>query len=336
MQLNFAGQSSITLLFMGLGVALFLILIIASVAVYFMKFSPRARLKRRIDIVGGKAVRADKSDKGGGGAKRKLIQARLNELEENQKKKSSGDSLRARITQAGLDITPQNYYVFSGIAAAVGAGGYLATGLVAAGAILVAIPAGLLLPRMVLNFLIQRRRKKFTALFAGAVDVIVRGIQSGLPVNECLVIIAKEVPDPVGFEFRQITEGQKIGLTLAEALQRALERMPTSDFKFFGIVLSIQQQTGGNLAETLGNLSGVLRDRKKMADKVKAMSSEAKSTAMIIGSLPFIMGLLIWFSSPDYIIHLFIDPIGHMLIGAGIVLMSTGSFIMKQMINFEI
>lgn len=335
MQFNLAGQSNILLLLMGLGVALLLVLMIAGVTVYMMRFSPRARLRRRIDIVGGKAVRPDKSDKGSG-SKRKLIQARLIEIEENQKKKSNKDSLRARITQAGLNITPQNYYVFSGIAAAVAAGGYLTTGFMAVGAILVAIPAGLLLPKMVLNFLINRRRKKFTSLFAQAVDVIVRGIQSGLPVNECLVIIAREMPDPVGYEFRQITEGQKIGLTLDEALNRALERVPTADFRFFGIVLNIQQQTGGNLAETLGNLSGVLRDRKKMADKVRAMSSEAKSTAMIIGSLPFIMGLLIYATSPDYIMHLFTDPMGHMLIGAGIVLMSTGSFIMKQMISFEI
>lgn len=307
-------------------------------AVYALKFSPRARLRKRVAAIadaGGSGV-VERTDKSSPGAKRKLIQAKLKEIENSQKKKRSRNEVRQRILEAGLDLSPRNFYLISAISALIGAGAYLLTDFLAAGAILVAIPSGLLLPRWVLGYLARRRKRAFTKQFADAVDVIVRGIQSGLPVGECLNIIARESPDPVGHEFRLITEAQRLGLTMDESLQRALERMPTPELKFFSIVLNIQQQTGGNLAETLGNLSGVLRDRKKMADKVRAMSSEARSTAMIIGSLPFIMIGLLFMSSPDYIMKLFTDVIGHMLIAAGIALMAIGSFIMKKMISFEI
>ncbi len=307
-------------------------------AVYALKFSPRARLRKRVAAIAdaGGSGAVERTDKSSPGAKRKLIQAKLKEIENSQKKKRSRNEVRQRILEAGLDLSPRNFYLISAISALIGAGAYLLTGFLAAGAILVAIPSGLLLPRWVLGYLARRRKSAFTKQFADAVDVIVRGIQSGLPVGECLNIIAREAPDPVGHEFRLITEAQRLGLTMDESLQRALERMPTPELKFFSIVLNIQQQTGGNLAETLGNLSGVLRDRKKMADKVRAMSSEARSTAMIIGSLPFIMIGLLFMSSPDYIMKLFTDVIGHMLIAGGIALMAIGSFIMKKMISFEI
>ncbi len=307
-------------------------------AVYALKFSPRARLRKRVAAIAesGSSAVVDRVDKTSSTAKRKLIQAKLKEIETKQKKKNSRADVRQKILEAGLNLSTRNFYLISAICALIGAGAYLLTGFLPAGAVLVAIPSGILLPRWVLGYLARRRKLAFTKQFADAVDVIVRGIQSGLPVGECLNIIARESPDPVGHEFRLITEAQRLGLTMDEALQRALERMPTPELKFFSIVLNIQQQTGGNLAETLGNLSGVLRDRKKMADKVRAMSSEARATAMIIGSLPFVMIGLLFMSSPDYIMYLFTDIIGHMLIVAGISLMLIGSFIMKKMISFEI
>ena len=182
----------------------------------------------------------------------------------------------------------------------------------------------------------KRRQKKFTNQFADGLDVICRGIQSGLPLGECLNIIARESPDPLGNEFRLITERQKLGMMLEEALEKAYERIPTSDLRFFAIVLAIQQQTGGSLAETLTNLSTVLRDRRKMPAKVKAITSEARATAMIIGALPFVIGGLLYIIRPDYIGTLFDDPLGHALLVGGAVMMSLGVFIMKQMITFEV
>jgi len=306
-------------------------------AVYALKFSPRARLRRRVASItdSGSSGVVDRSDRSSS-TKRKLIQAKLKEIEESQKNKRRRNEIRQQILEAGLNLSVQKFYLLSAFAGLMGAGLYLMTGFLPAGAILVAIPSGLLLPRWVLNYLAVRRKRAFTKQFADAIDIIVRGIQSGLPVGECLNIIARESPDPVGQEFRLLTEAQRLGLTMDEALQRTLERMPTAELKFFAIVLNIQQQTGGNLAETLSNLSGVLRDRKKMADKIRAMSSEARTTAMIIGSLPFIMAGLLYLTSPDYIMYLFTDPIGHMLIVAGISLMAIGAFIMKKMISFEI
>lgn len=314
----------------------FLMLSLGSYGVYALRFSPRARVRRRIaNITRTTTDESGRGEQGAGNPRRKLIQAKLKELEESKKKSRRRHQIRQILLEAGLSLSVRAFYTISALVAVISAGAYLLTGFLPIGAILVAIPAGLLLPKATISHLAKRRKKKFTFQFADAVDVIVRGIQSGLPVGECLNIIARESPDPVGLEFRQITEGQRLGLTLDEALQRALDRMPTAELKFFAIVLNIQQQTGGNLAETLSNLSRVLRDRKKMAAKIRTMSSEARSTAMIIGSLPPGMCILLFFTSHDYIMFLFTDQIGHMLIGAGLTLMLLGSLIMKKMVSFE-
>ncbi len=337
MQLDTLLQGDALLIVGLLFASLILTLSLVGFGVYSARFSPRAKLRRRVTTIAdpGSGV-TSRSEKSSGNPKRKLIQAKLKELEETQKKSNRRRELRQLLLEAGLEISVRSYYMLSAIAALLGAGAYLLTGFLPIGAILVAVPSGLLLPKWTISHLAKRRKRAFTKRFADAVDIIVRGIQSGLPVGECLNIIANEVPDPIGAEFRLITEGQRLGLTLDEALARSTERMPTAELKFFAIVLNIQQQTGGNLAETLSNLSRVLRDRKKMADKVRAMSSEARTTAMIIGSLPFIMCGLLFITSREYIMHLFTDPIGHILIGGGLTLMLTGTLIMKKMINFEI
>ena len=182
----------------------------------------------------------------------------------------------------------------------------------------------------------RSRQKTFTSHFANAVDVVVRGIKSGLPVGECLNIIGREAPEPVGEEFRNLVEGQKIGLSLEELLNRGLERIPTTEYKFFAIVLQIQQKTGGNLARTLENLSNVLRERKKMRDKIKSLSSEAKSSAMIIGSLPFFVCGMISLLNPDYMKLLFTTTVGNVLLGIGLGWMGLGVLVMSKMINFKI
>lgn len=279
----------------------FIVLTGITFLIYDNRYGPRARLRKRVVLVIGKAVR---SEKGGqdSAPKRKQIQEKLKELEDKQKRSERKNRLLEQIEQAGLEITLQQYFMFSGGSCVVALAIHFLLGYNPWGAIPVAIVAGVGLPKYVVGSMGKRRRQSFTKYFADGLDVICRGIQSGLPLGECLNIIARVSPDPVGAEFRLITERQKLGVSLENALDKAHERMPTPDPKFFAIVLSIQQQTGGNLAETLTNLSTVLRDRKQMANKVKAITSEARATAMIIGSLPFCIGGMLYLIEPEYIV----------------------------------
>jgi tight adherence protein B len=191
-------------------------------------------------------------------------------------------------------------------------------------------------PRWILRQLGKRRRKAFTKHFAGALDTIARGLQTGLPVEECFNIVARESPNPVGVEFRLIVEGQRLGMSLEEALRRAYERTPTSELKFFATVLSIQKQTGGNLAETMTNLSGVLRDRHKMEAKVRALSSEARASAMIIAALPIVVASALFLLAGSYVSLLFTDPIGKFMVASCAVSFVLGTLVMRKMVNFEI
>ena len=199
----------------------------------------------------------------------------------------------------------------------------------------VGLIAGLGLPRWVVGFLGKRRMKKFSGEFANAVDVIVRGIKSGLPVHDCFKIIARESPAPLGPEFQRLVEGLGVGLTLSQALDRMYERMPTPELRFFAIVIAIQQKTGGNLAEALGNLSAVLRSRRMMGEKIKAMSSEAVASAGIIGSLPPAVMLIVMITTPAYMTLLFTDSRGQIMLLISAVWMSMGIFVMKRMISFK-
>ena len=195
--------------------------------------------------------------------------------------------------------------------------------------------AGLGLPRWVLGFLGKGRTAKFTEAFADAVDIIVRGIKSGLPVHDCLKIIGKECPEPLAGEFRTLTENVAMGVPMDAALEKMYERMPTNELRFFSIVLAIQQKTGGNLAEALGNLSTVLRARKLMKEKIKALSAEAVASAFIIGCMPPAVVTLITVTSPSYMKPMFTDPRGHLMLLAGATLMTMGIFVMRKMINFK-
>jgi len=195
--------------------------------------------------------------------------------------------------------------------------------------------AGFGLPMWLLKYLKSRREKKFLAGFPDAVDVIVRGIKSGLPLMDSLKIIASEAQDPIKSEFKAIVETQTIGMPLGEACGKLFERMPLPEANFFGIVISIQQKAGGNLSEALGNLSRVLRDRKKMKAKIQAMSMEAKASASIIGCLPVAVGTLVYLTSPDYISLLWQADLGRIMLAGCAVWMSIGIFVMKQMINFD-
>jgi len=177
--------------------------------------------------------------------------------------------------------------------------------------------------------------KAFTEVFSDAMDIIVRGIKSGLPVHDCLKIIARETPEPLASEFGRLVENIGMGVALDSALDKLLERMPTAELRFFAIVMNVQQKTGGNLAEALANLSTVLRARKLMREKIKALSSEAIASASIIGVLPPGVVCLIYITTPSYMAPMFHDPRGQLMLGAGVALMSTGIWIMRRMINFK-
>lgn len=255
--------------------------------------------------------------------------------EATRKSRVAGKSIAERIKQAGWSI-PVSYFWIASVALAIGAaiGVYVAGfGYLAAGGI--AIGAGLGLPRWFLGMAISSRQKKFGSQFADALDVIVRGVKSGLPLSECLRIIARESPQPLGKEFEYLVDSLAMGAQLDQCLAKLYQRMPTQEVNFFSIVLGIQAKAGGNLSEALGNLSTVLRSRKLLREKIKALSSEAKASAMIIGSLPIIVMFLVYLTTPAYIMVLFTDKIGHLvlLIAAG--LMGTGIYIMRQMINFD-
>jgi tight adherence protein B len=191
------------------------------------------------------------------------------------------------------------------------------------------------LPRWFLGVLVAGRQKKFSNQLADAIDVIVRGVKSGLPLGQCLRIIAAESPEPLRSEFQALVDSQTMGVPLDQSMQRMYDRMPLPEVNFFSIVLIIQQKTGGNLSESLGNLSAVLRARKLMKEKVKALSSEAKASAMIIGALPIVVIMMVYFTRPDYIMILFTHPTGNLILLGAATMMSMGIFIMNKMVNFK-
>jgi tight adherence protein B len=266
--------------------------------------------------------------------RREQVEGTLKDLDARRLKEKK-IPLSSRLTQAGLAWTPQKFMIVSGALGIVGFAMALLFGgglLAAAG---LAFAAGLGLPRWGLGFLKNRREKKFLKALPDAVDVIVRGIKAGLPLFDSIKVVAADAPEPLKGEFIAIIETQAIGMPLGEACARLFERMPVPEANFFGIVVAIQQKSGGNLSEALGNLSKVLRDRKKMAEKIQAMSMEAKASAGIIGSLPPIVMLLVYLTTPDYISLLWTHPTGQLMLCGCVIWMSVGIFVMKKMINFD-
>jgi tight adherence protein B len=276
------------------------------------------------------ARQADKSQR----TRREQVEGTLRDLEARRAKEKKVP-LGTRLTQAGLDWTTQKFMIVSAILGVA----FFVAALIFHGGLLAAIGLGFAggfgLPRWALNFLKKRREKAFLKALPDAVDVIVRGIKAGLPLFESIKVVAADSPEPLRGEFLSIIETQAIGMPLGEACARLFERMPLPEANFFGIVVAIQQKSGGNLSEALGNLSKVLRDRKKMAEKIQAMSMEAKASAGIIGSLPPIVMLLVYLSTPQYISLLWTNPTGQLMLCGCVVWMSMGIFVMKRMINFD-
>ncbi|MFB9951683.1 type II secretion system F family protein [Rhizobium puerariae] len=271
--------------------------------------------------------------------RRKSVQDSLKDLEKKQEEKArklGGGSIKSRLAQTGLPLSMGRFYMLS---VALGIFIFLVSliagmpMLACAGA---AFVAALGLPRWVVGYLVKRRQGKFLEEFPNALDVMVRSIKSGLPLNDALRLIASDGQEPVKSEFRRVVESQQVGLSIPEACSRMMMTMPLSEVNFFSIVITIQSQAGGNLSEAIGNLSKVLRDRKKMKAKVSALSMEAKASAAIIGALPFIVALLVYLTSPEYISLLFTDPRGHLILLASGIWMSIGILVMRNMVNFEI
>jgi tight adherence protein B len=267
---------------------------------------------------------------------RKAVAARKPKLQRVAGSGSRLEALALRLHRTGRDWTLQQYLLVSlAIVVLFGALTLMKTGAPLL-ALMVGLAGGAGIPHYVLNFLIKRRANAFTTKFPDAIELLVRGLRSGLPVTETLGVVAGEVPGPVGEEFKLVTERIKIGRTMEDALQDTADRLNMPEFSFFCITLAIQRETGGNLAETLANLADVLRKRAQMKLKIRAMSSESKASAYIVGSLPFIVFGLIYWVNPGYIGNFFVDD--RLIIAGlgGFTWMGIGFFIMAKMVSFEI
>lgn len=306
-------------------------------ALFYSHIKRRSERHRRFAAIVGAGPAIDRSAASDSSRRRKAVELTLKEIDDKQKlKKASKTTLVGRMRQAGMTWSAKGYYVactctatvsFIGAIGAFRIGPLPSLGFATAG--------GLLLPHLYINAKRAQRFRQFTAEFPNAVDIIVRGIKAGLPLADCMRIISTEAQEPVRSEFRAILEDQTMGVPIDQAVQRLPERIPLPESTFFAIVIALQSRTGGSLAEALGNLSKVLRERKKMKAKVKAVSSEAKVSAGIIGSLPFIVAGLVYLTAPAYISLLFSTTIGHMVMGASAFWMMIGVLVMRKMINFD-
>ena len=298
--------------------------------------SGERKAERRMESVArtGAPVRTSSQRGGSGKSRREQVEGSLKEIEQ-RRTKSKTPPLAVRIQQAGLNWSKQRFIVTSVILGVVGFVAALGLNAGLPGAAALAFAGAFGLPRWMLKFLKKRRESKFLAGFPDAVDVIVRGIKAGLPLLDSIRVITNEANEPIKSEFRAILETQSFGVPLGDACAKLYERIPVPEANFFGIVISIQQKAGGNLSEALGNLSRVLRDRKKMQAKIQAMSMEAKASATIIGCLPPGVMFLVWVTSPQYIELLWTESMGRMMLAGCATWMFMGVMVMKKMINFD-
>jgi tight adherence protein B len=305
---------------------------VAYVFIYPLLSGEAKAEKRQRALLGAVPTRRDRA--AGPVNRRDQVAQSLKELDERQRQRNKV-TIESRIAHAGLKISKARFLLLSlGLALTIAFGTLIMSESVwLAGAF--AFVGFFGMPRWFLGFKKKRRINKFLKELPNAMDVIVRGIRSGLPLGDCMRLIATEAQEPVRTEFRLLVEQQTLGISFADAVSKLYERVPVPEANFFGIVIGIQQKSGGNLAETIGNLSKVLRERKKMKDKIVSMSQEAKASAGIIGSLPFVVGTLTYLTSPDYISMLWTTTSGKMMMVVGMVWMSLGIFVMKKMINFD-
>ena len=313
-----------------------------AVAIFLPKLDTEKRTNNRLKTIrndgkGSKSRIAGNGRTDEASKRRKNVQETLREIEDksNSKKKKSA-SLSLRISQAGMNISKTTFYIFSVISALLFALGGLGAQLPPLFIAMLAFVGGVGLPRFVLSFRKNRRTKAFINDLPEAIDIIVRGIKAGLPLADGLRLVASEAREPLASEFRGVIETQQLGVPMADAVQRINDNIPTPETSFLATVIAIQQSSGGSLSEALSNLGAILRQRKKMRMKVKAISSEAKASAGIIGSLPVVVAGVVSVVSPDYIGRLFESSTGHIVLACAAGMMLTGIAVMRKMINFEI
>ena len=300
--------------------------------------SGRKQTEKRLNgVVESRAARIARLDAAQQGAERKQAVADTLKSIEEQQKKSNGSTLSVRLKRAGLKMSIKTFYALS-----------VGLGLIIAGCSYVFVPnlpmvvlvaiagvAAFGLPRWIVAMLVKRRQAKFINELPNAIDVIVRGAKTGLPVNECLAIVARENAEPLCSEFQEIVETQRVGMPLSEGFERLCARMPLPEVRFLAIVITIQQSAGGSLSEALGNLSKLLRARKQLAAKIGALSAEAKASAVVLGVLPFLVSGFIYMTNPDYLEPLLTTKIGQFMLGGALVWMFIGALVMRKMINFK-
>lgn len=320
-------------------VIFFFLLLLLLIFSYGLLLS-RRRLSRRISSISmsahNKVIRA--TTKQTEKQRRKLREESLRVVDQTKEKNraATNPTLGIRLYQAGMTISVRNYRiicVFVGVFALLF--GYLIFPFPIFFLPFFAIGVGMGLPYYIVNFRRKRRYKKFTMAFPNAVDVIVRGVRSGLPLNDCLMIISNDAEEPLRSEFKKMIDGMQLGLTMPEVCERLYRSIATPEVNFFSIVISIQSQAGGNLSEALSNLSGVLRERQRVADKIRALSMEAKASAYIIGSLPFIVSGLLTMVQPTHLFPLFTTTTGNIILYVCAGLMTFGILVMRKMINFK-
>jgi tight adherence protein B len=295
----------------------------------------------KVAVVDRRAVHARQASAEDAANRRKNIASKLKQQQQliDEKTKKSGSSkatLDMRLKRAGLTWNKRSFVMISAICGLVVLGALMSLGAPMYAALAGGVAGAFGLPNWYVNYQGKSRMKKFLLEFPNAIDVIVRGMKAGLPLNDCMLIISREAAEPVRGEFKQLVEQQQMGVQLNEAVAKMYERVPLAEVNFLAIMMAIQGQSGGNLSEPLGNLSRVVRDRKKMKAKIDAMSMEAKSSAAIIACLPVAVITLIYLSTPDYITLLFTERLGNLLLGACGILMLTGVLVMRKMINFDI
>jgi tight adherence protein B len=310
-------------------------------ALFYNRIAEQAHMEKRLNSVGAPLASAKATGKkldAAASARRRSVQDTLKDIELKQKSKaarSTNPPIRLRLQQAGIQAGAGRFYMLSGMA---GLAGFIVVLIMQAPFLLalgVGVVCGTGIPRFIVNFKRKRRQKAFTEELPNAVEIIVRGVKAGLPLNDCMRMIAMEAKEPLRAEFKAIIEAQQLGVPMDEAVGKLYERMPLPEANFFAIVIAIQSKAGGNLAEALGNLAKVLRERKKMRAKISAMSAEAKSSAAIIGAMPLVVTALVYMTSPDYIALLWLDPRGQVVVGCSALVMFTGVMVMRKMINFD-
>lgn len=309
-------------------------MIIGGIVSVLILNSQRDKRKRLMRIVKGNSTL---SKEGNLQEQRKsALSKKLNNVQDESKKKKDTPTIKEKLAQAGLETSVKKFWLYSVLSCLIVTMLAKFMGM-SPFVMIMAVIIGLLgLPRFILNFKIGRRQKKFMDDFPDALESMMRLLKAGMPVSEAIKMVGREFEGPMGDEMGRIFDQQKIGIPLPEAVLNASKRMPLTEMQMFATAISIQTQTGSSLSEVLQNLSNVIRSRFKLARKVKALSSEAKASAMIIGALPIVVATGMYFINREYIEVLFTDPTGKFLLGCAIAWMCCGILVMRQMINFKV